>query len=175
MVVSRYSWPVSAPWAPRRPITVFVVDVDGVLTDGTFLYGVDGKRYKRFGPDDADALRLLSSTVQIVVVSADRRGYGISDARVSDMGLNLFLVPSSERLNWVTDRFGLESLAYMGDSFQDAPLLSSAALGLCPRNAHPRAKRSANVVTKSSGGNRAVTEACAVIARINKLAIAQLL
>lgn len=166
---------VRVPGFSRRTIDAFVVDVDGVLTDGSFLYGADGKRYKRFGPDDADALQLLSSTVRIEVVTADHRGYNISNARVSDMGLDLFLVPSSERLNWVTDRFGLDSLAYMGDSFQDAPLLSAAALGLCPKNAHPRAKRSADVVTKSRGGNRAVAEACAVIARINKLPIARLL
>lgn len=160
------------PWTSRRAIEVFVIDVDGVLTDGTFLYGPEGKCYKRFGPDDADALRLLSSFVKIVVVTADYRGFQISSARVSDMGFELFLVPSAERMNWVEERFDLNLLAYMGDSFQDSRLLAAASFGICPRNGHSRAKRSADLVTSSSGGHRAVAEACGVIARMNKLPIA---
>ena len=46
--------------SPR--VKTFVVDVDGVLTDGGFYYDEAGKRYKRFGPDDADALKCCLST-----------------------------------------------------------------------------------------------------------------
>ena len=31
---------------------VFILDVDGVLTDGCFYYSIDGKVLKKFGPDD---------------------------------------------------------------------------------------------------------------------------
>ena len=38
-------------------IYVFALDVDGVLTDGKFLWDANGNKvYKEFGPDDADAL-----------------------------------------------------------------------------------------------------------------------
>lgn len=171
----RFSYLARVPRPSSRDINSFVVDVDGVLTDGSFLYGADGKSYKRFGPDDADALSLLASEIKIVVVTADHRGFDISNSRVTDMGLELFLVPAAERLKWVSNRYHLSSLAYMGDSFQDVPLLSAASLGICPSDAHPSAKRAANVVTRAGGGNRAVAEACAVIARINKLNIAHLL
>lgn len=159
----------------RLRIDVFVVDVDGVLTDGTFLYNAAGKTLKVFGPDDSDALKLLSEHIEIVVVSADFRGFDITRARVSDMGFEVFLVPSSERLDWVVNRFDLNSLAYMGDSFEDARLLRAAALGLCPANGNKKAKKSANLVTKTSGGNRAVAEACGVIARVNRLPMQKLL
>ena len=39
----------------------FIIDVDGVLSTGQFLYDVNGKRFKIFGPDDNDALKLLKS------------------------------------------------------------------------------------------------------------------
>lgn len=159
----------------RVRIDVFVVDVDGVLTDGTFLYDTEGKAYKVFGPDDSDALKLLSEHVDIVVVSADYRGFDITRARVSDMGFEVSLVPSSERLEWVVSRFDLNSLAYMGDSFEDARLLRAAALGLCPANGNKKAKKSANLVTTTGGGNRAVAEACGVIAQVNRLPMQELL
>ena len=34
----------------------FILDVDGVFTDGKFLYTKDGKVMKIFGPEDNDAL-----------------------------------------------------------------------------------------------------------------------
>ena len=38
---------------------VLIMDVDGVLTDGSFYYSVDGKVMKKFGADDNAALSLL--------------------------------------------------------------------------------------------------------------------
>ena len=38
---------------------VFVIDVDGVMTDGSFLYNREEKFAKRFSSDDHDALTLL--------------------------------------------------------------------------------------------------------------------
>ncbi len=67
----------------------FVLDVDGVLTDGSFLYDERGKAYKVFGPDDADALKVLSKYVDIVFTSQDKRGFNISKKRVNDMGFEL--------------------------------------------------------------------------------------
>jgi len=158
-----------------RKIQAFVVDVDGVLTDGSFLYDSSGKKYKRFGPDDADALKILGGYIEIEVVSADSRGFEISRARVADMGLQLSLVSSGDRLAWVAERYEFSSVAYMGDSFQDAELLRTVGLGLCPGNGHFRAKEAAAIVTRCDGGSRAVAEACGIIARRNQLPIGRLL
>jgi len=37
----------------------FILDVDGVMTTGHFLYTSEGKVMKIFGPDDNDGLSLL--------------------------------------------------------------------------------------------------------------------
>ena len=47
----------------------FVMDVDGVLSTGQFLYSSDGKAYKIFGPHDADGLKFVFLSEQ------DRYGY----------------------------------------------------------------------------------------------------
>ena len=74
---------------------VFILDVDGVLTTGQFIYSNNGKIYKIFGPDDSDALNILKKYINILFVTADLRGYGISKKRiVDDMGHKLELVKS---------------------------------------------------------------------------------
>ena len=35
---------------------IFILDVDGVMTDGKFYYSAEGKIFKSFGADDSDAL-----------------------------------------------------------------------------------------------------------------------
>ena len=46
---------------------VFILDVDGVMTTGSFLYSSEGKIIKSFGPDDNDALSLLSKFIEILL------------------------------------------------------------------------------------------------------------
>ena len=46
----------------------FVLDVDGVMTTGQFLYDSKGKAYKIFGPHDADGLKLIRDKVNIYFI-----------------------------------------------------------------------------------------------------------
>ena len=141
-------------------ITTLCLDVDGVMTNGKFTYTAEGKVSKEFGPEDSDALQLLSPHIEIRFVSADARGFKISEARiVRDMGFSLDLVSSRHRLAWLEERYELEGLAYMGDSFTDVPIFAKVGLALCPQNASPSVKKFANFVTRSRGGSGAVAEA----------------
>jgi 3-deoxy-D-manno-octulosonate 8-phosphate phosphatase (KDO 8-P phosphatase) len=146
-------------------LAVLCLDVDGVMTDGTFLYSVEGKSHKRFGPEDGDALKILRRYVEIRFVTADHRGLGISRARIErDLGFALDLVPSAERLTWLTQRYSLERVAYMGDSFLDIEILRQVAVAISPANASPHAQSVSDFVTDSAGGAGAVAEACFYIA-----------
>ena len=46
----------------------FILDVDGVITNGKMIYDKSGKKYKTFGPDDLDALKILQSFIKIYFV-----------------------------------------------------------------------------------------------------------
>ena len=56
----------------------FILDVDGVFTDGKFHYSKDGKVYKVFGDADNDALSMLKNKLHIEMVSGDKRGFPIT-------------------------------------------------------------------------------------------------
>ena len=99
---------------------VFILDVDGVMTTGQFLYSRDGKVMKVFGPDDNDALTMLKPYIEIRFVTADENGLPISHKRISeDMNFQLDLVGTIKRLDWIKDRYNPQEVIYMGDGIFD--------------------------------------------------------
>lgn len=139
----------------------FILDVDGVLTTGQFLYTSDGKFAKVFGPDDNDALKLVEPYLEILFVTGDRKGFEISKRRiVNDMGYKLELVSTIRRIDWIEDRYSMEDVIYMGDGIFDHYVMKKVGYAIAPSNADPLAIEYADYVTRRSGGERAVAEAC---------------
>jgi len=149
-------------------ISYFVLDVDGVLTKGNFFYTYEGKVMKEFGPDDADALKILAEHgVKIIFMSQDKRGILITRKRVSDMGFELLEIPSKDRAEYIKENFGFDNTAYMGDSFVDIPAFKCCKYGICPSDASDFLKPYASYVTSTRGGERAVAEAVFWLAQFN--------
>lgn len=139
---------------------IFILDVDGVMTTGQFLYTKSGKTEKVFGPDDADALNILKNYMKIIFLSADKRGFEISKKRISqDMGFELYLVSSRSRLQWMK-QYDLKKTIYMGDGMLDGLIFGNVFYSICPKNAFYLTLKKADYVSKYNGGNRAVAEAC---------------
>lgn len=141
--------------------TCFILDVDGVMTTGHFLYTENGKALKIFGPDDNDALSLLKSSIEIRFVTGDKKGFSISKKRiVDDMKFPLDLVSTIRRVEWIKERYPLKNVIYMGDGIFDHYVMKEIAYAIAPANADKLAKQHADFVTERSGGDRAVAEAC---------------
>ena len=139
----------------------FILDVDGVLTNGQFLYAAEGKQMKIFGPDDNDGLSLLKPSVEIRFITGDKKGFAISKKRiVDDMGFPLDLVSTVRRVDWIRERYPVERVVYMGDGIFDHYVMREVGYSIAPANADALAKQHAHHVTKRSGGDRAVAEAC---------------
>ena len=140
---------------------VFILDVDGVMTNGQFLYSKQGKVYKIFGPDDNDGLALVRPHMEIRFLTSDKRGLPITRKRIEeDMHYPLDLVGAVERVAWIAERYPLEEVIYMGDGILDHYVFRKVAYAIAPANASPLAKRYAHHVTERAGGDRAVAEAC---------------
>lgn len=140
---------------------IFALDVDGILTDGKFHWDKEGNKvYKEFGPDDADALKLIKPYLKkIILYTQDKKGLDISKSRASHMGIDIVEASCEQRLKDIKDKYGFENTIYMGDSFLDAPILEKCKWGITTNDASVYAKNVADYITKNSGGNRAVAEA----------------
>jgi 3-deoxy-D-manno-octulosonate 8-phosphate phosphatase (KDO 8-P phosphatase) len=138
----------------------FILDVDGVMTTGHFLYTQEGKVMKIFGPDDHDGLSLLRSKLNIRFITGDKKGFPISKKRiVEDMGFDLDIVSTVKRVDWIAKQYPLESVIYMGDGIFDHYVMQHVGYSIAPANADRNAKLYADYVTERKGGDRAVAEA----------------
>lgn len=149
--------------ARKRPFepSCLLLDVDGVLTTGQFLYSAKGKVMKVFGPDDNDGLSLLRPLLEVRFVTGDKKGFAITKRRiVEDMGYRLDLVSTIRRIDWIAQRFDLKRVIYMGDGIFDHYVMREVGYSIATANADRLAKKCADYVTERNGGDRAVAEAC---------------
>ena len=131
------------------------------MTDGSFIYSSVGKIYKKFGPDDSDALKILSEFVEIHFISADKKGFEISKKRISDdMGFNISLVPTFERIKWIDEKYKDKFNIYMGDGIFDFNVMKNVDYSISPNNSFKITIEAADFCTTRNGGDRAVAEAC---------------
>lgn len=137
----------------------FILDVDGVLTDGKFFYTSEGKVMKAFGSDDFDALNLIKHRINIQFITGDKKGFAISSRRVTDMGFPITLVSTHKRIEWIKERYDLNEVIYMGDGIFDSLVFEEVGYGIAPANAFYVTLSNANFRTSQKGGEGAVASA----------------
>ena len=143
-----------------------ILDVDGVITDGTMIYDSKGKRFKIFGPDDHDSLKILKKYMKIYFVSGDKKGFQISKKRVTDMGFKISHVSAMDRVDWIEKKFGLLNCIYIGDGIFDHLVMKKVLYSIAPKNSLDHVLDEADYVTKRSSGDRAVAEGVIHILKI---------
>ena len=140
---------------------VLILDVDGVMTTGHFIYSSEGKVLKVFGPDDNDGLSLLKPFLEIRFITGDKKGFNITRKRiVDDMQYPLDVVSTIRRIDWIKNLYDKEKVIYMGDGIFDHYVMKEVRYSIAPKNADMNAKKYANYITSRKGGDRAVAEAC---------------
>lgn len=146
---------------------VFIIDLDGVFTDGKFYYNDQGKVMKVFSVDDHDALSYLGKFIKIQVITADSKGIAIARQRIEkDMGLPLEIVPAQNRVSHLSSKFDLSRAIYMGDGIFDFLVFKEVMYSICPINSLQNTINHANFITKSKSGERAVAEGCTKILEV---------
>lgn len=150
-------------------ITNFILDVDGVLTDGKIYIDSRGKFFKVFGAHDHDGLNLVKPFVSVEFVSADKTGAFLSQKRIVEhMKYKLTLIDEGKRLDWMRNNFDLKTTAYMGDGIFDAEIFPHVAISIAPQNARIEAKKAATYVTPSKSSEGAVLDACLYLKEVMK-------
>lgn len=154
-----------------KKIKIFLMDVDGVLTDGKMYYlpGRDSGmvEFKAFHALDGIGLRLLNQFGIVTGVITGRESPG-TEERAKDLGMSYAyqgFLSKVDPLERILADTGLapENVAYMGDDWTDIPVLKRAGLACAPANALDEVKAAAQLVTRKEGGMGAVREACDLI------------
>ncbi|MFM2343665.1 MAG: hypothetical protein RLZZ210_273 [Pseudomonadota bacterium] len=145
-------------------ISLVVLDVDGVLTDGQLYYGNNGEQIKAFNTLDGHGLKMLMHYgIKVAIISG--RGSPMLEKRMLDLSIDDLYQNISNKMpvyENLLNKYKLtrEQVAYMGDDIPDYPLLNVSGLAVCPQNAHIILKNTCDWTIDIQGGNGAVRRLC---------------
>ncbi len=155
--------------ARARNIRLVLLDVDGVLTDGTVAIAGSGDEWKAFSIRDGAAIVWAQrSGLEIGLLSG--RASEATTRRAKELGITLVLQGEADKraayLHLVTST-GLKDdhVAYMGDDLIDLPVLRRVGLSAAPRDACEDVRSRVHYVTDSYAGHGAVREFLELILR----------
>ncbi len=148
-------------------IRLVILDVDGVLTDGSLYLGNSGEELKTFNIKDGLGIKLLmQSGVEVGVITG--RSSTLVAQRMESLGVQHVYQGRHEKLpayQELVTKLGLqpEQVAYVGDDLIDLPLMRRTGFAVAVQDAHSLVKQHAHWQTPSAGGRGAVREVCELL------------
>jgi 3-deoxy-D-manno-octulosonate 8-phosphate phosphatase (KDO 8-P phosphatase) len=148
-------------------IRLLLTDVDGVLTDGGLIYDNDFQEYKCFNVKDGLIVRPLQRLgIRVGVITG--RDSEVVRKRCLELGFDFHFHGIKNKLETYKEIKSLTQLedaqiAYIGDDWNDLPLLRCVGLSFAPADASEKVLEEAKIVLKSSGGRGAFREAAEFI------------
>jgi 3-deoxy-D-manno-octulosonate 8-phosphate phosphatase (KDO 8-P phosphatase) len=151
-------------------IKAVALDVDGVLTDGTFCWSSDGSESKRFSFMDVMGVS-LGRKAGLIFALISGENSPLVGRYAQKMGIGDIYQGCKDKaaaLREFAAKHGLEmtEVCLMGDDINDVPAMELAGFSAAPPSAHESALSVAQYITKHPGGNGAVRELIdAILAR----------
>lgn len=152
-----------------RTVKLLLLDVDGVLTDGSIVIDGRGDEIKRFDVRDGEGIKLLlRARIQVGMISG--RASKAVTGRARELGIRMVHqgVPDKRQLyDKIKARTGLtdREIAYVGDDLTDLPILRQAGLAIAVNDGWDGLNPIVDYVTRNPGGRGAVREVAELILR----------
>jgi len=147
-------------------VRLLLMDVDGVMTDGSYWQVPDGRgglaEIKRFDSQDGIAFQWLRRfALQAGVISG--RTSVATEERARSAGFKFVYQGHTEKipiLEEILEQSGLaaEQVAYVGDDFTDVVVMHRVGFAVAVANAKPEVRRHAHWVTTNPGGRGALRD-----------------
>lgn len=147
-----------------KKLRLLLLDVDGVLTDGSIVYTDSGEQVKTFNSKDGLGLRLLMDAgVDVGIVTG--RTSGALLHRCKNLGIDLIfdgIKDKAAAFDEILASTGLESgeVGFMGDDLIDLPAMTRAGAAFTVADASVEVKNRADMVSDLPGGQGAVRQIC---------------
>ncbi|MEG1501813.1 MAG: HAD-IIIA family hydrolase [Synergistaceae bacterium] len=153
-------------------IKLFVLDVDGTLTDGGFYLDGNGTEFKKFNVQDGYGIvSLIKTGVDVVFLSG--RYSKSTEQRAQELKVTHCVNGVEDKLNFLKkylekEKILFDEVLYIGDDIPDIECIKYSKFGVAPSNAVKDVKLIADWITVATGGNGAVRECCDFILNYNK-------
>lgn len=159
--------PDSTVYDRLKQIALLLLDVDGVLTDGSIVYNDKGQEIKSFNAKDGLGIRLLMDAGIRVGVVTGRRSPALVH-RCRNLGIELIFDGIRDKavaLEQIVAQVGLDKhqIAFIGDDLPDLSIMKRVGVAVAVGDASAAVREKAAMVTTAFGGSGAVREVCEAI------------
>ncbi len=156
-----------------KAIKMILLDVDGVLTNGQLIIGANGELVKVFNALDGMGIKLAIRTGLLFGIITGRKSEAIT-IRAKELGIKDIYQGVRNKLesyNIILEKYNLkpEEIAYVGDDWQDLPLLLRVGFSATTDNGAEEVKKRVHYTAKAKGGEGAVREIVELILKAQGL------
>jgi 3-deoxy-D-manno-octulosonate 8-phosphate phosphatase (KDO 8-P phosphatase) len=143
-------------------ITTFILDVDGVLTDGTVHVAPNGEMLREMHIRDGFAMKAAIESGYHVCIISGGSNEGVR-IRLKNLGITDIHLGSPNKVETFKEYIELynikpENVAYMGDDIPDFHVMKLVGLPSCPQDASPEIKAISHYISHKNGGKGAVRD-----------------
>jgi len=160
------------PFEKANDIRMLILDVDGVMTDGSIIMDQHGDELKAFNVRDGHGIKMLQRAgIYIGIITG--RSSKVVTARAQDLGIEFIIqgcLNKAEGLQQMHTQTGIapQHCAMMGDDVLDLPPMYACALSLAPADAHHAVLAYADWVSDCNGGRGAIRQAAEALILASK-------
>src|SRR5262245_13432963 len=145
-----------------QKIELLVLDVDGVLTDGSIMLAPDGAELKTFHVRDGSAIAIWRRLGRRVAIISGRSSPAVS-LRAAELDIDLVHLGVADKraaMDAILQETGarLDQTCAVGDDLPDLPVLTAVGLPIAVADACREVREAARYVTLAAGGRGAVRE-----------------
>ncbi|MBA4348852.1 MAG: 3-deoxy-manno-octulosonate-8-phosphatase KdsC [Thermodesulfovibrio sp.] len=150
-----------------KNIKLLILDVDGVLTDGSIILDNEGNEIKAFHVRDGHGIKMLTKAgVHVAIITG--RYSKVVERRAHELGITEVYQKCYKKsvvYEHLIEKFGVtdKEVAYIGDDIVDISLLKRAGLSVAVADATAETKSVSMLITENAGGRGAVREVCDLI------------
>lgn len=147
----------------KKNVSVFIMDVDGTLTDGRIHISSTGELFKSFHVADGYGIHNILPAYGIVPVIITGRTSEIVARRAEELGIQQLHQGVKDKVRCIKKvaidlDVPLERMACIGDDLNDLPMMRLCGVRGCPSNATAAVQQTCDYVCKAAGGYGAVRE-----------------
>ena len=152
---------------------MLVLDVDGVLTDGSIILDGAENELKSFHVRDGHGIKMLMRSGISVALITGRRSK-VVERRAKELGISDVFQKCHDKATayrQLAEKYSLRDneIAYVGDDIVDLPVLMACGFPVTVADADDEVKSFARMITKKPGGRGAVREVCNLLLRAKGL------
>ena len=145
-----------------KDIKAFILDVDGVLTDGGMYYSKEGDVMKRFHARDGMGVSLLrKNNIPTIIVTKEKNEIIKKWAEKMKVKKLYDGIQKKEKiLEKICKEYSVKPLevAFIGDDINDLELLKIVGFSAVPQDGHDLVKKNVDYTCKNNGGHTAFRE-----------------